>query len=113
VPCAVCRVPCAVCRVPCAVCVAFVSRRCVSFGFCLCTHREKVPGRYAVLLEFRQQVMADQFYLEYNGKMYNSMEVTRHTHDTHDTTRHAHTGRSLDEFVRVLHYSQRSAAWGS
>ncbi|ELR22901.1 BRCA1associated protein 2 subfamily protein [Acanthamoeba castellanii str. Neff] len=38
------------------------------------TYTEKVPGRYAVLLEFRQQVMADQFYLEYNGKMYNSME---------------------------------------
>lgn len=38
-------------------------------------YSEKVPGRYAVLLEFRQQVMADQFYLEYNGKTYNSMEV--------------------------------------
>lgn len=38
-------------------------------------HSEKVPGRYVVLLEFRQQVTAEQFYLEYNGKSYNSMEV--------------------------------------
>jgi len=38
-------------------------------------HLEKIPGRYGVLLEFRQQTMAEQFYLEYNGKKFNSMEL--------------------------------------
>ncbi len=100
------RVPCAVCRVRCFR----LSPLCLIWFLSLHTQGEStrpvcrpvgVPtaGHGGPVLP-RVQRQDVQFH---GG---NTTHIYAHAHDTR-------TGRSLDEFVRVLHYSQRSAAWGS